>query len=154
MMDLKGFWMRVNTRAPPAPPKQLSSTTSDSIDARGECGGAEFVCAWRAHLRLNYVAVPPYLITTNRNRRRIARNARKKQQCKHNTAHLQAFACGGGVKDTVEYPSSEGADERFSERRMRPRHRTEKPPAPFLMLCTSPTRWAHRRRRATDGLCG
>ena len=42
MMDLKGFWMRVNTQAPPAPPKQLSSTTSDSIDARGECGGAEF----------------------------------------------------------------------------------------------------------------
>ena len=112
MMDLKGFWMRVNTRAPPAPPKQLSSTTSDSIDARGECGGAEFVCAWRAHLRLNYVAVPPYLITTNRNRRRIARNARNKQQCKHNTARLQAFACGGGVNRYCGISTIGGADER------------------------------------------
>ena len=152
MMDPKGFCMTVNTRAPPAPSKQLSGTMSDSVSARGECGGAELICAWRAHLRLNNAAIAQYLMATKRNRRRIARDARKKQQCKHNTAHLQAFVRGGGVKDTVKYRSSEGADERFSERRMRPRHRTEKPPAPFLMLCTSPTRWAHRRRHATDGL--
>ena len=112
MMDLKGFWMRVNTRAPPAPPKQLSSRTSDSIDARGECGGAEFVCEYRAHLRFNYVALAPYLITTNRNHRRIARNARKKQQCKHNTARLQAFACGGGVNRYCGISTIGGADER------------------------------------------
>ena len=102
MMDLKGFWMRVNTRAPPAPPKQLSSTTSDSIDARGECGGAEFVCAWRAHLRLNYVAVAPYLITTNRNRRRIARDARKKQQCKHNKRRDKCEECSGSRANKCE----------------------------------------------------
>ena len=83
-----------------------------SIDARGECGGAEFVCAWRAHLRLNYVALAPYLITTNRNRRRIARNARKKQQCKHNTARVQAFACGGGVNRNCGISTIGGADER------------------------------------------
>ena len=112
MMDLKGFWMRVNTRAPPAPPKQLSSTTSDSIDARGECGGAELFCSWRAHLRLDYVEVAPYLITTNRNRRRVARNARKKQQCKHNTARVQAFACGGGVNRYCGISTTGGADER------------------------------------------
>ena len=152
MMDPKGFCMTVNTRAPPAPSKQLSGTMSDSVSARGECGGAELICAWRAHLRLNNAAIVQYLMATKRNRRRIARDARKKQQCKHNTAHLQAFVRGGGVKDTVKYRSSEGAHERFSEHRMRPRHRTKKPPAPFLMLCTSPTRWAHRRRRATDGL--
>ena len=112
MMDPKGFCMTVNTRAPPVPSKQLSGTMSDSVSARGECGGAELICAWRAHLRLNNAAIAQYLITTNRNRRRIVRNARKNQQCKHNTARLQAFACGGGVNRYCEISTIGGADER------------------------------------------
>ena len=91
MMDLKGFWMRVNTRAPPAPPKQLSGTTADGVDAHGECGDAELSCARRAHMRLYFVAVVLYTIASIRIIRKSARNARKKHHCKHNTACLQAF---------------------------------------------------------------